>query len=70
MALGEDEVNWFPSWQLSQGQQLSSPAALNPGEGLKPDTQLEKAGFYLVMLLKVAHAYYKASILLIWKRPE
>lgn len=69
MALGEDEVNWFPSWQLSQGQQ-QSPAALNPGDGLQPDTQLEKAGFYLVMLLKAAHAYYKASILLIWKRPE
>lgn len=65
MALGEDEVSWFPDWQLSQGQQ-QSPAALKLGDGLEPDSQIENSGFCLVTLLKAAHAYYKANILLIW----
>lgn len=35
MALGEDEENWFPSWQLSQGQE-QNPGALSVGDGLEP----------------------------------
>lgn len=45
MALGEG--NWFPSWQLSQGQG-QNPGALNVGHGLEPNHRIIKVEIHFL----------------------